>query len=204
MEKQYFFFLFFGGFVIWIFIFFFLRYTNKNAAGYFKKLAEKYNISIDVNKKIGMAKFPSAEGMYRGYPLFIDCLKTNEGGKKYIHTSIRLLCKNPDNLTFLIVRRSRANAAKYDSNEIKINDSEFDEKFILNTNAPDRMMTILDFNIKYKLLQSASLGMHGEIKLEGETVSFTEPELIKNDTVLLRTEVMIHVLTDVGDSLKFK
>ncbi len=204
MEKQYFFILFIGVFAVWIFIYIFLRYSNKTVAGYFKKLAEKYGISIDVNKKIGLAKYPSAEGMYRNFPLFIDCLKTNEGGKKYIHTLIRLLCKNPENITFLIVRKNRANIAKYGSYEIKINDSEFDEKYILNTNNPERMLSILDFNVKYKLLQSASLGMHGEIKLEGETVLFTEPELIRNDTVMLRTEVMIHVLTDIADSLKFK
>jgi hypothetical protein len=204
MPREYFFALFAGGFAVWIFIFFFLRYTNKSVAGYFKKLKEKYNISVDLNKKIGMAKFPSAEGMYRNYPLFIDCLKTNEGGKKYIHTSIRLLCKNPEKISFLITRRNRANIAKYGAYEVKINDSEFDEKYILNTNNPERMMQILDFNIKYKLLQTASLGMHGDLKLEGETVSFTEPELIRNDTVLLRTEVMIHVLTDAADSLKFK
>lgn len=204
MPKEFFFALFAGGFTVWIFIFFFLRYTNKSVAGYFKKLGEKYNISVDLNKKIGIAKFPSAEGMYRNFPLFVDCLNTSETGKKYIHTSIRLLCKNPDNINFLIVRRNRANAAKYGSNEIKVNDSEFDERYILNTNSPDRMLALLDFNIKYKLLQLASLGMHGELKLDGDTVSFTEPELIKNDAVLLRTEVMIHVLTDVGDSLKFK
>lgn len=204
MPREYFFALFAAGFAVWIFIFLFLRYSNNKVAGYFKKLAEKYGISIDVNKKIGLAKYPSAEGMYRNFPLFIDCLKTNEGGKRYIHTLIRLICKNPENITFLIARRNRANSAKYGSYEVKINDTEFDEKYILNTNNPERLLSILDFNVKYKLIQSASLGMHGELKLEGETVLFTEPELVRNDTVMLRTEVMIHVLTDISDSLKFK
>jgi hypothetical protein len=64
------------------------------------------------------------------------------------------------------------------------------------------MISLLDFNIKYKLLQASNLGFSGEITLDNDNLLYTEPELIRNDVVLLRSEVMIHVLTDIADSLK--
>jgi hypothetical protein len=202
MPREYFIVLFAGGIAVWIIIFFFVRFTNKSVVQYFRKLTEKYGVKVDESKKIGIGRFPMAEGTYRGYPLFIGCMKKGEEGEKCTHTFIRLICNNPTGLVFRIVCKNKQNTMEYGKFALKINDSEFEEKFIVNTNNPEFMISLLDFNIKYKLLQASNLGFSGEITLDNENLLYTEPELIRNDVVMLRSEVMIHVLTDIADSLK--
>lgn len=204
MPREYFLVLFAGGIAVWVFIFFFVRFTNKSVVQYFKKLGEKYNLTVNDSKKIGIGRFPMAEGMFRGYPLFIGSMKKGEENCKYTYTFIRLLCSNTTGINFRIVRKTKQNIINYNQYAIKVNDSEFEEKFIINSNNPEFMLSLFDFNIKYKLLQAANLGFSGDITLDNENLLYTEPELIRNDVVLLRSEVMIHVLTDIADSLKFK
>ena len=204
MPKEYFIVLFAGGIAIWAFIFFFVRFSNKSVVEYFKKLAEKYNLTLNESKKIGIRKFPSAEGMYRGYPLYIGTVNKEETNYKNTYTFFRMVCTNSAGVSFRIVRKNKINSMNYGKHSMSINDNEFEEKFIVNSNNPEFMITLLDFNVKYKLLQAADLGFNGEITLENDNLICTEPELIRNDVVLLRSEVMIHVLTDAADSLKFK
>jgi hypothetical protein len=204
MAKEYFFILFSGGAIVWLFTFLFIRYSNKGVVQYFKKFNEKYGVTVDNTKKIGIGRFPAAEGMYRGYPLFIGSLNKGESNKSYVHTYFKLICRNYIGLSLVIVKNNRQNIATYGSNAIDVNDSEFGDKFIVNTNNPEFMISLLDFNIKYKLLQAANLGFNGEITLYNDNLIYIEPELIRSDVVMLRSEVMIHVLTDIADSLKFK
>jgi hypothetical protein len=91
---------------------------------------------------------------------------------------------------------------KYGGKAYLINDSEFDSKFIVNTNNGERMFGMLNFSIKYKLLQSLNVGFKGELKLEGNKLSYTENELIKNNINLLRIEILLHLLCEISDELK--
>lgn len=204
MAREYFIILFAVGVAVWIFTFLYVRYSNKSVVRYFNKFSEKYGVNVDDKKKIGIGRFPVAEGVYRDYPLFIASMNTGENYKSYVHTYIRLICRNYTGLNFIIVKNNKQNLVTYGGSEIDVNDSEFAEKFIINTNNPEFMISLLDFNIKYKLLQAANLGFNGEIMLSNENLTYIEQELIRNDIIMLRSEVMIHVLTDIADSLKFK
>ncbi|RPI16198.1 MAG: hypothetical protein EHM58_12430 [Ignavibacteriae bacterium] len=204
MPREYFIYLFVGGLAVWISILLYIRSSNKSVIPYFKKLGEKYGVTVDDSKKIGISRFPVAEGMYRSHPLFVGSTNKGENYKSFVHTYFRLICRNYLDLTFLIVKKNKQNIAKYGTDAVTMNDSEFDEKFLVVTNNPELMVSLLDFNIKYKLLQSANLGFNGEITLKNDNLLYIEPDLIRNDVVMLRSEVMIHVLTDIADSLKFK
>ena len=100
------------------------------------------------------------------------------------------------------MKKNRANEIKYGAKSFLINDAEFDGKFIVNTNNFEKMFSMLNFSIKYKLLQSLNVGFNGELTLEGNNLSYAENELIKNNINLLRIEILLHLLCEISDELK--
>lgn len=46
--------------------------SNKKVIANYKKLAEKYQLSCDFSKKVGMKTHPSAEGIYRNRQVKIE------------------------------------------------------------------------------------------------------------------------------------
>ena len=71
----------------------------------------------------------------------------------------------------------------------------------MKTNDPEKAIQILDYTIKFKLLQTANLGYNGEILLEGNNISYREPGLMKKESSLLRIELLLHVLSDIAEDL---
>jgi hypothetical protein len=61
---------------------------------------------------------------------------------------------------------------------------------------------MLDFNSRFKLEQAGTLGMNGEIKLEGNSFTYTEPGFLSSDTAVMKLELVLHELCDLADGLK--
>lgn len=73
-----------------------------------------------------------------------------------------------------------------------VDDNEFDDKFIIQTNSPDRVKKMFDFNTKFKLDQVSRLGFNGLIALEGSRLCYMEPELLASNDSLMRLELVMH------------
>jgi len=178
-----------------------LTVVIKNFAGgsvvkNYKKIGETYNANVDYSKKVGSAKYPVAYGNYRNRDISIESY-TNVEGKNSPNTLIKVACNNPTNLTLSLKKKSK-NTLNY---SVPTGDSEFDDVFVMQTNNPELAVHILDYTIKFKLLQAANLGFRGELLLEGNTMSYNEPGLIKKESSLLRIELLLHVLSDMADDL---
>lgn len=171
----------------------------------FKKLEEKYSMKCDYSKKVGMKTHPSATGIYRNRSLKIETLirDTVDGEKVAPHTAVYIECLNPGGLSFSVVKRKRKNNALFLTGSALMNDNEFDDKFILKTNNIERLRKIFDFNTRFKFDQAHKLGFDGIVKLEDNVLSYTDIGLIDDDNSLLRTELIMHELCDIADSLKY-
>jgi len=104
-------------------------------------------------------------------------------------------------LAFHIIKRNLQNKINYGQNVLHIDDTEFDENFIVNSPDRERMLNLLNFSIKYKLLQTANIDFKGEITLDGNILTYGEYGLPIDRRNLLRIELMIHLLCEIADTL---
>ena len=187
--------------VPWLAVIIYGTLSNKGILKNYKSLAEKYSFELDSSKKSGLRKHPVVKGTYRNIPVEIGTF-INPEGKKSTATYVNASCSNPTGFEFLIVKRNHSNTVKYGGKDYTVNDTEFDSKFIVNTNNGEKIFSMLNFSIKYKLLQSLNVGFKGELKLEGNKLSYVENELIKNNINLLRIEIILHLLCEISDEIK--
>ena len=176
--------------------------SNQGIMKSYKSLSNKYQFETDFTKKSGFRKLPAVKGRYRNIPVEIGSFINQSGKKSHKATYVKAACSNADELEFVIVKKNHSNEVKFGAKSFLINDTEFDSKFIVNTNNGERMFALLNFSIKYKLLQSLNVGFNGELKLEGNNLSYVENELIKNNINLLRIEIMLHLLCEISDEQK--
>lgn len=191
--------------VPWLILFFFLLGSNKKTINNFKKLEEKYGMKADFSKKVGMKPHPLAYGLYRNRNIKIESIiRDSVDGKKVApHTCLLVECINPDNFTFTVVRRKKQNAASFQNSSTLLNDNEFDDKFIIQTNNPEKMKNLFDFNTKFKLDQVHMLGFNGIIKLEGNNLTYIEKGLLSDNASLMRLELVLHELCDLADVMRY-
>lgn len=187
--------------VPWLLFIIYILTANKSIVKNFKTFGDKYGFEVDTSKKSGLYRHPVSDGSYRSIPVVIGSFNKEEGRKKYPATYVEADCLNPGNLEFLIVKKTNANSIKYGSKDFSAGDSEFDEKFIVNTNNTDRMFHLLNFSIKYKLIQSINVGFKGELTLNNNKLRYAEKELIKSKMNLLRIEIMLHLLCEIAEEL---
>lgn len=191
--------------VPWIVLYFIFIASGKKVISNFKKLAEKYKLTCDFSKKIGMKIHPAAEGIYRNRSIKIEStVRDSMDGKKVIpHTVLTVQCTNEDNFSFKLVKRSKKNSVLISDGTVLADDNEFDDKFIIQSNNPEKLKNVFDFNTRFKLDQVNSLGFNGMIFLEGSRLVYFEPELLSSDDALMRLELVLHELCDIADVMKY-
>jgi hypothetical protein len=191
--------------VPWVILLFFMISSNKKTIKNFRKLEEKYGLQSDYSKKVGMKSHPRAQGEYRSRNIKIESVvRDSVEGKKVIpHTVLMVECTNTDNFFFLAVKRKKQNNAAYLAGSSLINDNEFDDKFIIQTNKLEKLTGIFDFNTKFKLDQVHKLGFDGIIKLDNNHLIYIEKGLLNNDEALMRLELVLHELCDIADVMKY-
>lgn len=189
----------------WGLIFIFIASSNKRTIANFKKLEEKYSLTGDYSKKVGMKNHPAVQGVYRSRNVKVESIITDsmDNKKAAPHTTLFVECSNPEGFTFIVVKRKRQNNAAYLSGSTMVNDNEFDDKFIIQTNNPDKMRNIFDFNTKFKLDQVHTLGYDGIIKLEGNRLMYVERGLMNDDVSMMRVELVMHEFCDIADVMKY-
>lgn len=186
----------------WLFILVRIFIINRNIIKNFKSLTNKYGFEVDSTRKSGFFRYPVSHGQYRGIPVEICSFVKEDKGKKSPATFISVDCINPDELDFIIVKKDNANNITYGGKAFNINDTEFDSKFIVSTNNMKKMFDLLNFSIKYKLLQLVNVGYKGELQLNGTKLRYEEKELVKGSMNLLRIEILLHLLCEIADELK--
>jgi hypothetical protein len=191
--------------VPWVILLFFMISSNKKTIKNFRKLEEKYGLQSDYSKKVGMKSHPRAQGEYRSRNIKIESVvRDSVEGKKVIpHTALMVECINTDNFFFLAVKRKKQNNTAYLAGSSLINDNEFDDKFIVQTNNLEKLIGIFDFNTKFKLDQVHKLGFDGIIKLDNNNLIYIEKGLLNNDEALMRLELVLHELCDIADVMKY-
>ncbi len=191
--------------VPWIVLFFIMKGSNKKVIKNYQKLSQKYDLNIDITKKVGMKNHPHALGTYRSRNIKIESvIRDSIDGKKVIpHTILTVECNNPDKFSFRVVKRNKQNRASYSAGSSLIEDNEFDDKFIVQTSDPIRLRRIFDFNTRFKLDQVHALGFNGAILLHENTLQYIERELLKDDDSLMRVELIMHELCDIAETMKY-
>lgn len=197
-----------AGFAIWIIAIIINKFFSKSGVKCYKILADKYELAIDLYHKEGIRhrriKLPVANGTYRGYTVQLGAMLNDESGKKIPYTFISAQCENRDNLAFRISDRETAKPGLAVEQESPINDSEFDQKFIVNTNNEAGMSSLMNFNVKYMLTQSNDLGAKGELSLNGNEIRYTEPHYLSGDVGILKAEILLQLICDLADEIEKK
>lgn len=191
--------------VPWIVLFFVLKGSNKKVIKNYNKLGEKYDLNIDLTKKVGMKNHPRAVGTYRNRNIKVESvIRDSVDGKKVIpHTILTVECSNPGKFSFRVVKRSKQNRASYSAGSILIEDNEFDDKFIVQTNDPEKLKRIFDFNTRFKFDQVHALGFNGSVLLHENDLMYIERDLLSNDDSLMRVELIMHELCDIAEVMKY-
>jgi len=189
----------------WVVLYFVLVAANKRVIANYKKLSEKYELTTDLSKKVGMKTHPFAEGIYRSRQVKIESVVRDsvDGNKVVPHTVLSVDCANHDNFNFKVVKRNKKNTQNYSAGSTLIDDSEFDDKYIITTNNPAKIKKMFDFNTKFKLDQVSALGFNGIILLEGNKLVYMEPELLANNDALMRLELVMHELCDIAEVMRY-
>jgi len=189
----------------WVVLFFIMMASNKKVVSNFNKLKEKYELHADFSKKVGMKNHPNAEGIYRNRSIKVESvIKDSVDGKKITpHTVLSVDCANSEGFTFFAVRRNRKNAAEFLHGSVLVEDNEFDNKFILHSNNPEKLKRIFDLNTRFKLDQVHKLGFEGKITLNGNVLQYSEAGLLSTDEALMRTELVMHEFCDIAEVMRY-
>lgn len=191
--------------VPWIVLYFLMISANKKIIANYKKLAEKYSLECDYSKKVGMKTHPNAHGIYRSRQVKIESVVRDsiDGQKVIPHTVLSVDCANSDGFIFKLVKRNKKNSINFSSGTVMLDDNEFDNKFIIQTNFPDKMKKMFDFNTKFKLDQVYALGFNGIISLDGNQLQYIERDLLANNDSLMRVELVMHELCDLAEVMRY-
>lgn len=156
-------------------------------------------------KKVGMKTHPHAEGIYRNRQVKIESVvRDSIDGKNVIpHTVLTVDCPNADNFFFKVYKRNKKNSQNFSAGSSMVDDNEFDDKFIIQTNSPDRVKKMFDFNTKFKLDQVNRLGFNGLIALDGSRLFYMEPELLASNDSLMRLELVMHEFCDIAEIMRY-
>lgn len=190
--------------VPWIVVYFVFFRTNKKVLANYKKLGEKYSLETDMSKKVGMKNHPTAHGVYRNRQVkFESVIRDSMDGQKVIpHTVLTVECSNVDGFIFNVVKRTKKNSVKYSAGAVMLDDNEFDDKFIVQSNNPDKLKKLFDFNTKFKLDRVNALGFNGIISLNGNYITYTERNLLESDEDVMRAELVMHEMCDIAEIMR--
>jgi hypothetical protein len=183
----------------WLYVLIFLLVRNRTLLKNYIKLSDKYGLTINTDAKKGLTSRPFTKGNFRGYGIIVG---TYDDRENKLNTIIKLNSGNTDHFSFVLLPASGSNNNLAANEKMLSEDNEFDSKFILSANNPARMINLLNFSIKNKLLQSENIGFKGELKLGDGTLSYSEKGLIIDDRGLLRIELIMHTLCEIADELK--
>lgn len=191
--------------VPWIALYYLMYAAKKKVVSNYNKLNEKYSFECDFSKKVGMKTHPSAHGIYRNRQIRVESvIRDSIDGQKVIpHTILTVDCANSDSFTFNAVKRSKKNSLLFSSGAVLLDDNEFDDKFIIQSNNPEKLKKIFDFNTKFKLEQVIKLGFEGTISLNGNVLQYVDRDLLQNDESLMRVELIMHELCDIAEVLRY-
>jgi hypothetical protein len=189
----------------WLVLFFLMMASNKKVLKNYSTLTEKYSLQPDLTKKIGMRNHPSVSGVYRNRQIKVESvIRDSLDGKKVIpHTVLCVECSNMEGFTFSVFKRNRKNSTEYSAGSSLVEDAEFDNKFIIRTNNPEKMKRLFDFNTRFKLDQVHALGFEGRIDLQGNFLTYMESGLMASEESRMRTELVLHELCDIAEVMKY-
>jgi len=179
----------------WIVILIYILTKKSRITKYYRKLQEKYELKAEQGGKNAIIYI----GTYRSRPVRIE----NTEIKKKLSTQLTVECENPSDFEFILVKRNRSNNSVYSKGAFMLDDNDFDDNFIINTNDLEKVKRLFDFNTRFKLQQVNDLGFKGEIRLEGNNFIYIAPGLLDNDTDVMKLELVLHELCDLADVMKF-
>jgi hypothetical protein len=185
---------------LYYFLYYYIR--NRNIKKYYKLLSEKYKLIFKASSNGEVKDQILIEGTFKDLRVEVGSCKKKEGNRKVPLTYVKENCVNHDQFEFVIAKRNMANDVLFGNKAVLMNDREFDEKFIVNTNDFSRFISILNFSIKFKLLQIFNIGLKGELILNGNSMSYSEKGYITRSIDLLRIELVLHLLSEIADELK--
>jgi hypothetical protein len=188
----------------WTLLFLFMLVSNKKTIRNYQKLHRKYGLKTDFTKKDGMKIHPSAFGIYRNKDIKIETTKRESlNGKRVLpHTELLVECLNKDNFSFTVIKRKKQNTAIFADSSALLDDKDFDSKFIVKTNDPERIKRIFDFNTRFKLDQVHRLGFDGAITLSGNALEYIEKDLLDDEESLMRMELVLHEFCDIAEVMR--
>jgi hypothetical protein len=125
-----------------------------------------------------------------------------DGQKVIPHTVLTVECSNVDGFYFNVVKRTKKNSVKYSAGAVLLDDNEFDDKFIVQSNNPDKLKKLFDFNTKFKLDRVNALGFNGIISLHGNYITYTERNLLESDEDVMRAELVMHEMCDIAEIMR--
>src|SRR4030095_13033212 len=184
-------------FLPWVGVLFYYITRKRRALKYYHKLQEKYALT----REDGGKNKTVISGYYRSRPVKLESGILD--GHNKANTLLTVGCLNPDNLEFTIQNRKKSNYLVFSRSEFKLDDNEFDNKFIIDTNNIEKLKKLFDFNTRYKLQQIHGLGFLGQISLQGNSFNYSVPGLPNNDASLMKLELVLHELCDLADVMKY-
>lgn len=187
---------------LWVFLYSYFKSGSKKVVQHFRLMAERYNFSIDLSNKIGKAIYPVISGIYRNRNVALGSNDGKSAGSKSPVTYIHVVCNNSRGISLLIIKNTKANRAQLADRIFKLADAEFDEKFLVTTNDPVRIMPVFTFNVKYSLEQAMHLGLRGKMILEGNTLYYSEESRMEDDNAHTKFELLFHIMCDIAYELE--
>jgi hypothetical protein len=188
--------------IIWLTWFIYQKFIDKQLSKNYGLLSERYGLAVVDSKKIGLINYPVTEGNIKNYQAQLGSMVNGSGKNGKVFSFVKITCTNTPGLAIQIIKKTPANKLNYGSDKQYTGDSEFDENYIINFSNAERIPDLLNFSVKYKLLQIANVGFKGVLKLDGNILSYIEPGLIIDKRDLLRIELILHLLCEIADGLK--
>lgn len=170
-----------------------------------RELARRLGLQLEPQtKRFGCWPAPRAAGRYRGKHTEFYTYSTGSGKSRERWAALAVRPASAGALTFHIARQGFGTkiAELFGAREITVGDAKFDGLWFVQTNQPDFLRAALIPELRERLnaaVDTSGRSHRASLKLEKETVVYTEAGDLSDEKLCERMARMVEVLTDFAD-----
>jgi hypothetical protein len=178
-------------------------FQKKNTV-FTQTFADKFQFHLEIPKS-KLFGYPLIHGVYRDHELRIFTFQNKSFDMHDLFTVIEIAVQESGEFAFAIQERnllSKLNPAFRHFEEITTGDEHFDRRFILKTNDPDKLKTLLTENIRNRFLNLTEKFSFLNVTFDGSVLVTKRQGTMISDRVRESIEEMMNVMVEIAYPLK--
>lgn len=195
-------FVFFSIFVI-VLSFGIAFWVSKKIASQMQEFAQRYSLQY-LAPSVPLFSNPSVSGIFRGYPISIFIIKKGSGKSSATYTVMEFILPPSSAFPFHIYEAGFFSTLgkMLGMQDIEIGDDDFDRKFIIKCDHPDKLTVLLTPALKERFHKAADQYTMWGVQCDGQKIRYEKQGAFNSTRIVSEFEDMMNLFSEIGEQLK--